>query len=67
MKIKLDLEKIKKNKGCGRKFLMKRFLRKPTFFKDNYKTFIYCGDNLSNSLCPECKENFALQKKGERQ
>lgn len=43
--------------GCGRKFLHEFWLSKidRTFQKGTEKRFIFCGDNLSNTLCPQCK------------
>ena len=46
-----------RKKGCGKRFRTERdlSLKDRTFKSSTYKTVITCGDNLTNTLCPECK------------
>jgi len=60
MKNNLKELKEKIEKGCGRRFRCKRW-QKPTLTQPEYFiSVIICGNNLTNTLCPECKTKLKL-------
>ena len=52
----------KTKKGCGRKFFVRRspdgyIIEKDDKTNNSPKVLLVCGDNLSDTLCPDCDKS----------